>query len=312
VTTARNNPAVRYAGWDIGGTKSGAVVGNSAGEILACDSWPSETARGPRAMLEDFLSHLAPLEKEFGPFASLGVSVGGPLDSKRGVILSPPHLPGWDNLPLRDMLMEKLRIPVRVEHDAAACLLAEHYWGNAAGKTHAAYITAGTGCGAGILVDGRILRGPSGQSPEIGHIRLAEDGPKLFGKAGCVESFCSGTGIALLANKLFPVEFPQPVTTRELAELAASGDSSALTVLLTAARWMGRTCALLTDIFSLEVVIIGSLARYLPSWWLDAVRAEFTREVLAENGAHTAIEAPALGDRLQDLSAIAPCVGDQN
>ena len=297
-----------FAGWDVGGTKSSAVVGNAKGEVLARSSWPSRTEQGPKAMLGEFLTQLAPLKKQFGAFASAGVSIGGPLDSRRGIILSPPHLPGWDNLPLRDILSSELQIPVIVEHDAAACLLAEHYWGNAVGKTHAAYITAGTGCGAGILVDGRILRGPSGQSPEIGHIRVAEDGPLLFGKAGCVESFCSGTGIALLAPQLFPDRFSQPVPVRELAALAGSGDVPAREVLLSAARWMGRTCAMLTDIFSLDVIIVGSLARYLPGWWLDAVRAEFSREVLPHNGAHTQIVAPALGDRLQDLSAIAPCV----
>ena len=71
---------------------------------------------------------------------------------------------------------------------------------------------------------------------------------------------------------------------------------------------MGRVCAMLTDLFSMEAIIIGSLARYLPEWWMEKIREEFTGEVLAQNGAHTKIIPSGLGDRLQDLSTIAPCV----
>jgi len=302
------DPNSTLIGWDVGGTKSTALIGTPDGRVLARDSWPSHTERGPQAMIAEFLERVAPLMRQFPAAAALGVSIGGPLNPGQGIIFSSPHLPGWDNLPLRDILVRELKINVIIEHDAAACLLAEHLWGAAAGLTHAAYITAGTGCGAGILIDGRVLRGPTGQSPEIGHIRMAEEGPLLFGKRGCVESFCSGTGIGLLARELFPEHFPQPVTTRELADLANSGDQPAREVLLTSAKWMGRVCAMLTDLFSMEVIIIGSLARYLPEWWLEKIREEFTREVLPQNGSHTRIIPSGLGDRLQDLSTIAPCV----
>lgn len=297
-----------FLGWDIGGTKSAAVVGTADGRIIGNITWPSHTELGPEAMRRDFLEKLPALEQEFGGFKALGVSIGGPLDAGRGIIYSPPHLPGWDGVPLKELLEKETGLPVFVEHDALACLLAEYYWGAARGCRTAIYLTAGTGCGAGIIIDGKPLRGPGGQSPEPGHIRVAEDGPVCFGQAGSIESFCSGTGIAMLAPFLFPRRFAKPVPTRELVALAAGGDKDACRVLDYSAEKAGRSCALLGDLFSPEVILIGSMARYLPLWWLDKVREAFQKEVLPINGANTRICPAALGERLQDLSSIAPAV----
>lgn len=296
-----------YLGWDVGGTKSAAVVGTSAGEILDRVQWPSNTPAGPQAMLGDFLTHAGDLLKKHPRVAAVGVSIGGPMNARSGVIKSPPHLPGWDNIPLRDILHRKLRLPVFIEHDAAACLLAEWLWGAAAGKSHAVYITCGTGCGAGVLIANRILRGPDGQTPEVGHIRLAEDGPEMFGKAGCVESFCAGEGIAVLAGHMFPKRFTGPVSTKELHDLLKQGDRHAQAVLGESARRTGQLCALLVDVFSPQVILLGSLARYFGPWWVQGVRDECLRESLPANVRGTRIIPAKLGTRLQDLSAVAPC-----
>ncbi len=259
-------------------------------------------------MIEDFLVHARRLLERFSGVSALGVSVGGPLDPRKGILYSPPHLPGWDRIPLKEIMEKELGLPVNVEHDAAACLLAEALWGNAREASHAVYLTAGTGFGAGILLDGRIVRGPSGQTTEIGHIRLAESGPRLYGKSGCVESFCSGTGLALLAQEMFPAIFDATTTSREVVARAEEGCAAARDVLMKSAQWTGRVCAMLADLFSPEVIIIGSLARYLPPWWLEAIREETLKEALPLNSAHGRIVPSGLGERLQDLSAIAPCL----
>lgn len=294
-------------GWDIGGTKSSAVVGGSSGEVFAKETWPSGAERGPGAMINDFLRHARHLRERFPAVAALGISVGGPLDPREGILYSPPHLPGWDRFPLKARMRAEFGLPVTVEHDAVACLQAEALWGSARGASHAVYLTAGTGFGAGILLDGRIVRGPSGQTTEIGHIRLAESGPYLYGKRGSVESFCSGTGLALLAREMFPVVFTGSVTPRELVKRSEEGCAASRAVLMQSAQWTGRVCAMLADLFSPEVTIIGSLARYLPPWWLEAVRGETKKEALPMNTSHGRIVSAGLGERLQDLSAIAPC-----
>lgn len=297
---------MRFLGWDIGGTKSSAVIVESSGTVVTKCTWPSRTERGPDAMLEQFLAEAARLG--FTGLSGVGVSVGGPLDPVSGRVFSPPHLPGWDDYPLKERLESRLQRSVIVEHDAVACLLAEHLWGAARHTGDAAYLTAGTGCGAAILNGGRILRGPAGQTTEIGHLRLADHGPVVYGKPGSVEAFCSGTGIALLATEMFPSRFPQAVPVKELACLVGEGDVDAREVLLKSARCFGRVCAFLSDLFSPQVIIIGSLATYLPSWWLESVREEWRRESLPRHRESAVICASALRGRLQDLSSVAACV----
>jgi glucokinase len=295
-------------GWDVGGTKSAAVVGTVAGEVLSRREWASQAERGPEFMTAGFLVHARELLAEHASAAGVGVSIGGPLNPLSGVVLCPPHLPKWDRVPIVEILQRELSLPVVVEHDAAACLLAEWLWGAARRTTHAVYLTCGTGCGAGILLDGRVLRGPDGQSPEVGHIRLAPDGPVMFGKAGCTESFCSGEGIGKLAGWMFPDRFARGADTRQLAELSAAGDEEARAVLAESARRTGQLCALLADTFSPQVIVLGSLARYFAPWWCRQIERAFREEALPANSAHTRIVPAALGERLQDLSAIAAWV----
>lgn len=270
-------------------------------------SWPSRAEAGPDAMFDEFCAQVAPLEAAASP-VGVGVSIGGPLDPESGRIFSPPHLPGWDDFPLGVKLSARFSCPIRVEHDAVACLLAEHLWGAARGAGHAAYLTAGTGCGMGLILGGQVVRGPNGETTEIGHLRLKENGPVTYDKAGSVEAFCSGTGIAQLAAFLHPSCYPAPVPLPELVEQAGQGIREAVETLRQSARGMGQVCAWLSDLFCLEKILIGSLARYLPGWWLDAVRQEFCREILPGRGTGATIQPAALGDRLQDLSALAPCL----
>ena len=295
-------------GWDVGGTTCGATVGSDAGELAEVRTWDSHVERGPDAMLADFLGHARELIELHPAIDAVGVSIGGPMNPLTGVIISPPHLPGWENVPLAETLRDELGLPVVVEHDAAACLEAEWLWGAATGATHAAYLTCGTGCGAGMLIGGSILRGPNGESPEIGHVRLAPDGPEMFGKRGCVESFCGGTGISKLAPFMFPDHFDAPTSTKLLAELAANGDECAQAVLNESARRTGQLCSILVDVFCPQVIVLGSLARYLGDDWLAGIRSSFEDEVLPDRAAGTRIVPAGLGDTLQPLSAIAPVV----
>lgn len=298
-----------YLGWDIGGTKSAAVVGTHTGEILARKQWPSFAQSGPQAMFEQFMREAKLLRNCFPQIEAVGVSVGGPLDTLQGIVLSPPHLPGWDAVPLRAQLAEVFNLPVFVEHDAIACLQAERLWGAARNLTHAAYLTAGTGCGGALLCGGQILRGPQGQTTELGHVRLSEDGPLAYGKVGCVESFCSGTGVSDLAHLRFPKKFGPRTDLFEVERSARAGEPEGLAVVRESGKYLGRTCAWLVDVFCLQRIIVGSLARYLPELWMQEARAEMAREMLPQY-AHLGVDIVPTGckERLQDLSAFAPCV----
>ncbi len=237
---------------------------------------------------------------------AVGASIGGPLDADRGIIQSPPNLPGWNNIPLKTILEDRLRLPTRIEHDAAACGLAEFYWGAGRGTTRLIYLTCGTGFGVGLVLDGKIYRGSAGRSLEIGHARHRDDGPEAFGKRGSVESFCAGASLGKLASWRFPHRWPTPSSAETLTQLWQSGDPDAAEIIALNAKSVGEVCANLADFLRPDAILLGSLATHLGQPWLEMVRAQFREEVLPNTACR--IEPAALGQRLQDCSALVAAV----
>jgi glucokinase len=199
-----------YLGLDIGGTKCAAVLGTGAGEIVDRIEWPSLAHRGHEPMLRELVAHARQLIEQRSRVIAVGASIGGPLDAANGIIYSPPNLPGWDAVPLKAVLERELKLPARIEHDAAACALAEYRWGAGRSASRLVYLTCGTGFGAGLIIDGAIYRGAGGRSVEIGHARYRDDGPIAFGKRGSNEAFCAAEALGRLAAWQFPVRWPAP------------------------------------------------------------------------------------------------------
>lgn len=291
-------------GWDIGGTKSAAVVGTPDGKVLTRRPCLTDKNCGPEAMIAEFLELARKLMGEHAGIGRVGVSIGGPLDSVKGIVLGPPNLPGWDKVPLKERLERELGRPAGVLHDAAACALAEYRWGAGKNSERLAYFTCGTGMGIGMVFDGKPYLGAAGRSPEIGHARLWERGPRAFGKDGCVEAICSGEGLSRLAKWFYPEKWPDGCAGKKLAELARAGDADALRVIRTSAEATGRTCAWAGDMLFLDCIVLGSLAKHLGDLWLPTVRATFAAEVL-EHVRETCRVVPSELENLQDLSAIA-------
>lgn len=291
-------------GLDIGGTKCVALLGTPQGQILKRLQWDSEAGRGADQMLARIEQESRAMAQQ-APLAAVGVAIGGPMDAERGVILSPPNLPGWDNIALKELLQKWLGVPAYVEHDAAACALAEYLWGGWGAPRVLGYLTCGTGFGLGLVVAGQAFGGAGGRRPEVGHWRLREDGPEAFGKAGSAEALCSGSGLTKLAKWLYPGRWPEGLGGSELTALAARGDADALAVIDENARYTGRVCSTLADLLTPEVITLGSLARYLGDRWLSVVRAEYQRETEANAERLCRIEPAALGKQIGDFSALA-------
>jgi glucokinase len=296
-----------FLGLDIGGTKCSAVVGRADGQILARTQWPSQSSRGPGPMIDDLCTNAARLIAAHLQIVAVGASVGGPLDAEQGIVLSPPNLPGWDHIPLRDTLHERLRLPARIEHDAAACCLAEFRWGRGIGKSRLIYLTCGTGFGAGIVFDGEIYRGAAGRSLEIGHARFRDDGPEAFGKIGSVEAYCAGASLGKLAVWKFPDRWKHPPTSEELADLWIAGDRDAAEIIHINASAVGEVCANLGDLLRPDAILLGSLATHLGPKWVEIVRTRFRADALPDTAA-CPIEPAGLGPRLQDCSALVVAV----
>jgi glucokinase len=295
-------------GLDIGGTKTAALLGDSAGRVLARRAFATPLHLAPEAQVELIVGEARALCAEQGVQAirAVGVSIGGPLDSEAGVILGPPHLPGWDEVPLRAMLEDRLGAPVYVEHDARAGAIAE--WRFGAGRAGSPggdliFLTMGTGLGAGIISGGRVLHHRSRRSAEAGHWRVAADGPLIFGKRGAWESFCSGAGMAALAAMRFPARFSSTPLV-ELARLARAGDAEALAVFDESAERLGQGIALLCDLFAPDLVVLGALGVRLGDLLIPGARLAIDAEALPHVAAGVRVVPAELGEQIGDVAAL--------
>ncbi len=300
-----NKESTRYLGINIGGTQSSVSIGDEEGRMLDTFEWPTQAQRGYKDTLGEIAENACRMADKHH-VAAAGVAIGGPLDTASGTVLGPPNLPGWDDVPLRDTLQKRLGLPTRVEHDAAACALAEYRFGKLDGASNLVYLTCGTGFGAGIVIDGKIFYGANGRHPEIGHWGILEGGPKAFGKSGSAEAVCSGKGLKRLASWLFPERWQKNVPTeRTIVALAQTGDTDALKVVRFHAERTGELCAKVAEMLCPDCIVLGSLARHIGTLWVEPVQSSYTKEVLDRIGQTTRVIPSTLGERLQDLSALA-------
>lgn len=299
-------------GFDIGGTKCAVCLGEETGDgirVLSKRRFP--TAGAPAAMLDTLASAAREMLVGAGNPAvnGAGISCGGPLDSARGVILSPPNLPGWDAVPAASLVRERLGVPVKLENDANACAVAEWKYGAGRGVRSMAFLTFGTGLGAGLILNGQLWRGATDAAGEIGHVRLTPDGPVGFGKAGSCEGWCSGGGIARLAARMAQ-EDPAGAAALladgapdagRIARLADAGDSFCRRVYETSGKMLGRTLAILSDVLDLERIVIGSVFARSE----NLLRPAMERVLAAEALRVPEVVPAALGEAIGDIAALA-------
>jgi glucokinase len=292
-------------GIDVGGTKTAVVVGDVAGAVRARAEFPSLAARGPDALIADIEHHVARLAVAHPGAAAIGVSIGGPVDAESGLVMSPPNLPGWDAIPLAERLARRFGLPTRLEHDAKAGALAEWRYGAGRGARDMVFLTLGTGIGAGIIAGGRLVRGAGNLAGEVGHWRIAADGPEIYGKAGSLEGWASGAGLPALARFLHPVTLGDIADAIALSRRAEAGDAAASEVIAAAGAALGRALALLVDLLAPERIVLGNLARRLGPAFMAAAEAELTREALPALVGRCRLLLCELGDRIGDMAALA-------
>jgi len=284
-------------GLDIGGTKCALAAANEQGDIL----YRYQIATRDYPQWEDILETLVKAGEASAPRPlAVGVSCGGPLDSQRGLVLSPPNLPGWDEVPITAWLQKRLGVPAYLQNDANACALAEWQYGAGQGSRSMAFLTFGTGLGAGLILDGRLYEGVNGMAGEIGHIRMAEEGPVGYGKAGSLEGFCSGGGLKQLAK----ARLGKDMSARELAEAAEMGDEGAIRVLHESARMLGRGLGILVDVLNLEKIVIGSIFARAEKWFRPEMEKIMEKEALGLSLKVCKVVPAALGEKIGDLAAI--------
>jgi glucokinase len=192
-------------GVDLGGTQirtavlRGATLLSRMNILTGANTQPDNVL--PR-MYEAIQEALDKANVSLGQVAGIGVAAPGPLDSKTGIVFSPPNLPGWNGIPLRNLLAERFQTPIYVDNDANAAGLGEYMFGAGQGSRHMVYMTVSTGIGGGVIADGKLLRGANGTAGELGHMTIDWHGERCTcGNIGCLEYIASGTGIARRANE---------------------------------------------------------------------------------------------------------------
>jgi glucokinase len=311
-------------GFDIGGTKCAVIVGSLTAEkkMIISDKVSLATDLPVFEMIELlFLTAEKILERQgvrAEDLDGIGISCGGPLSSKRGIILSPPNLPGWDNIPIVQMAEIRFKVRVLMQNDANACAVAEWKYGAGQGYNSMIFLTFGTGMGAGLILDGKLYSGISDLAGEVGHMRLSDIGPVGFGKAGSFEGYCSGGGIAQLGQMKARERLQvgkkvsycenlsklKDVTAKSIAEAAFNGDEVAIEVYRICALFLGKALAQLIDILNPELIVIGSIygrARAL----LEPVMLEVIRkEALRDSYDACKIVPAGLSENIGDIAAL--------
>lgn len=305
-------PGCTVAGLDVGGTKTACVEGALDGTILQRVELPTRASEPFAWTFPETVDGLKQLMNTASlagrTIVALSVSVGGPLRIEEGVLLNPPHLSGWHHANLKEALQGAFpELPVFIEHDGNAGALAELHFGigkNRPGLQHLIFLTLGTGIGAGIIVNGQILHGATDTAGEIGHWRLAEDGPLAYGKRGSLESFASGSGLVHLGARMFPARWNPKTPIRDLVDAMMRFDDDAMRVASVAGEYLGRGLALLIDAFNPEVIVLGSLACVLQERILAPARQVAAEEALPEARLACKIYPSVLGNRIGDVAAL--------
>jgi glucokinase len=309
-----------YFGLDIGGTKCSVVIGDNTFSIKKKIVFETLTRRGYKEILSDFKRNIRSLLNEFPGFnlKRIGISCGGPLDSKKGMIYSPPNLPGWDNVPITSIFSEEFGVETALQNDANACALAEWLMGAGRGTSNMVFLTFGTGMGGGLILNGRLYSGTNDLGGEVGHIRLAKDGPVGFGKAGSFEGFCSGGGIAQLAktvvaeklnNKQIVGFCPSAdnignIDTRMVTLAALAGDPLAYEIISIASEYLGQGLAILIDILNPECIVIGSIYARNEMLFKSLIEPVLKREAIPAALEVCRIVPAELGDSIGDYAAL--------
>ncbi len=307
------------AGFDIGGTKCAFCLGTADGKPFDKIKFATEPGFDAvwQAMILTAAKMLERHNLTWQDIAAIGVSCGGPLDSRQGVVMSPPNLPGWDNIPLVKLLEDEFKVPAFLMNDANACALAEWRFGAGDNVENMIFLTMGTGLGGGIIVNNDLYEGRSGMAGEIGHIRLKDSGPVGFGKEGSFEGFCGGSGIARHAEQI-AAEYPDQQSVKEYIAMTGSANYSMRNLDLAQAcgnefarhmfdvtgDMLGQGLSILIDAFNPDRIVIGSIFARSEELLRPAMQAALCRETLGQSLNDCQILPAKLGDDIGDYAAL--------
>ncbi len=311
---------------DLGGTKITAALISDKGQVVAKEYCLTLANEGPQSVVERMLSStdrvLSQKNMDVSQLDSISIAAAGAINFTEGVITSSPNLPGWYDIPLREIVQKKYQINTFLINDASAAALGEHHLGAGKGVNNLVYLTVSTGIGGGIIINGALYLGRCGCAGEIGHMTIDVNGIRCnCGNIGCLETLASGTAIAReakrrirLGEKSSLTEIVKGnidnITAEKVGAAAQGGDSLALEVISTAATYLGVGMVNLVNIFNPEMLIVGGGVAKLGDLLLNPARrvvrerafqlsAQAVRIVPAQMGEHSGLLGSAIFARQQ-------------
>lgn len=303
-----------FIGVDIGGTKCAVTLGDEQGNIIKKERFLTTSVN---ETVKNIIETAIKVKGDNKIYAC-GVSCGGPLNEEQGIILSPPNLPGWDNIKIKEMLEDALNVPCGVRNDANACAMAEWYFGAGKGTKNMVFMTFGTGLGAGLILNGKLYSGTNGNAGELGHIRLGEFGPAGYGKCGSFEGFCSGSGLkelgrafareALQRGEKVPFIKDNDIDSfevKDMADWARKGDKTAIKAFDLCGRKLGVGLSIVIDLLNPEKIIIGSVYARCEDLLAPPMNKVLEQEALAQARKVCKVVPPLLQEEIGDKAALA-------
>lgn len=308
-------------GVDIGGTKCAVIYGIKQGESIDI----VDKVKFPTTHVEETIEHILDEIRSMMKKHKLdsvntrviGICCGGPLNSRTGVVQSPPNLPGWDNIPIVSVIEHATGLSACLHNDANACALAEWKFGAGRGTQNMVFLTFGTGLGAGLILNGKLYTGTNDNAGEVGHIRLAEFGPVGYGKQGSFEGFASGGGIAQLAQSALMEQMQMgrsvswcsredisQIDALRVAQAAHADDTLAREIYKLSATYLGKGLSVIIDILNPEVVVIGGIYTRNRSMMQPVMEKIINREALHASAAVCEIKPAELGEQIGDYAAL--------
>ncbi|MDQ5822683.1 MAG: ROK family protein [Chloroflexota bacterium] len=291
-------------GIDVGGTKLAAGVVGDDGGVLSYvrDATPSHLdGEG----LLDFLLRLArqAIDESSSPPVGVGIGSGGPMVYPEGIV-SPLHIPAWQDFPLRARVESALGLPTVLDNDAKAFALGEALFGAGKGARCMLGMVVSTGVGGGIVVDGKLVDGATGNAGHVGHVLVSKDGPRCYcGGHGCLTVYASGTGLAARAREALEQGIPsslaalpiEQVTGEAVAQAAAQGDALGVDLMQSAAQALGMGIASAANLLDLDRVVIGGGVSQSGDLLFKPLQEELRRRATLAFSRHVEVRRAKLG-----------------
>ncbi|MBB6632462.1 ROK family protein [Clostridium algidicarnis] len=304
-----------FIGIDLGGTKIAGVITDLKGNIIKENIIKTMAEYGDKAIVLRIINLIEDLiissGKTLEDIRAVGIGSPGPLDPKRGIIITTPNLP-FENFDIITPIKEKFNVPVFLDNDANVAAIGEYTLGAGKNTKNMVYITVSTGIGGGAIINGKIYRGNTFNALEIGHMTLLPDGPKCnCGNYGCFEALASGTAISKRAEEA--VESGRDtsllnyfkITSYEVFKEAEKGDSVSRHIIDSSLEYLGIGIANIITLFDPEVIILGGGVMKAGQIIFDRIKEVVDQRCFKNMASACKIVPSALGEKSGVIGAIA-------